>query len=115
MPRKRTSDSGKKLNTTASQTKKATVSKEEETSSTPVATKRAKRTRKIPHASKGGRKRVAPPDKDFAPGRHHDEIERLAYALWQQRGCAHGGHEEDWRHAEAEVRRKYISTHTNSV
>lgn len=45
----------------------------------------------------------------FDPGRHQEEIARVAYALWEERGRTHGSHEEDWRRAEAEVRRRYAS------
>jgi len=30
----------------------------------------------------------------------HDEIEKVAYELWQQRGCPIGSPEEDWFRAE---------------
>lgn len=35
-----------------------------------------------------------------------DEVARLAYRYWKQRGRPHGGHEEDWLRAEAELRRR---------
>ncbi len=35
-----------------------------------------------------------------------EQIERLAHALWEARGCPVGSPEEDWFRAEAEVRRK---------
>ena len=34
----------------------------------------------------------------------HDEIARLAYHLWQIRGCPHGSSEIDWLRAEQELR-----------
>lgn len=34
------------------------------------------------------------------------EVARLAYSYWEQRGRPHGGHEEDWLRAEAELRRR---------
>jgi len=34
----------------------------------------------------------------------HDDIARLAYELWQARGCPHGSPEEDWFHAAHELR-----------
>lgn len=34
-----------------------------------------------------------------------ERIERLAYVYWEQRGCEHGCHEDDWVRAEEEVRR----------
>ena len=30
----------------------------------------------------------------------HEAIARLAYAIWEQRGCPHGSPEEDWFRAE---------------
>jgi hypothetical protein len=34
----------------------------------------------------------------------HDEIEALAYELWQARGCPIGSPQEDWFHAAEELR-----------
>jgi len=34
----------------------------------------------------------------------HDDIEKVAYELWQQRGCPFGSPEEDWHHAAAQLR-----------
>jgi len=36
----------------------------------------------------------------------HEEIARLAYALWEARGCQGGSPEDDWRHAEEELRQR---------
>jgi hypothetical protein len=33
-----------------------------------------------------------------------DDIARLAYALWQERGCPDGSAERDWLEAEQELR-----------
>jgi hypothetical protein len=33
----------------------------------------------------------------------HEDIARLAYALWEARGCAGGSPEEDWLRAEQEL------------
>jgi DUF2934 family protein len=38
----------------------------------------------------------------------HEEIARLAYALWESRGCQAGSPEEDWFSAEEELRTKRI-------
>ena len=38
------------------------------------------------------------------------EIARLAYALWQQRGCPVGSAEVDWLEAEQQLRRPGSST-----
>lgn len=40
----------------------------------------------------------------------HDEIARLAYSMWQARGCQNGNPEEDWRQAEEELRRRALAT-----
>jgi hypothetical protein len=34
------------------------------------------------------------------------EIERLAYQYWEERGCEHGCHDNDWYRAEAEIRKR---------
>jgi hypothetical protein len=34
----------------------------------------------------------------------HEEIARLAYAYWVERGCPHGSSEEDWFRAETTLR-----------
>ena len=39
----------------------------------------------------------------------HEEIARMAYALWEARGCQHGNPEEDWRRAEEELRRRDLA------
>ena len=36
----------------------------------------------------------------------HDEIAKIAYELYEQRGREHGHHEEDWHHAEREYQRR---------
>lgn len=36
----------------------------------------------------------------------HEDIARLAYSLWQARGCPLGNSEEDWMRAEEELRRR---------
>jgi len=33
----------------------------------------------------------------------HDEIAFLALQYWEQRGCAHGEHEQDWLRAEQDL------------
>jgi hypothetical protein len=37
----------------------------------------------------------------------HEDIARLAYALWEARGCAGGSPEEDWLRAEQELLSKH--------
>ncbi|HLK48179.1 MAG TPA: DUF2934 domain-containing protein [Bryobacteraceae bacterium] len=34
----------------------------------------------------------------------HEQIARLAYALWEARGCQGGSPEEDWRLAEEQLK-----------
>ncbi|MBI4903624.1 MAG: DUF2934 domain-containing protein [Acidobacteria bacterium] len=36
-----------------------------------------------------------------------EEIARLAYFYWQERGCPHGDSMQDWLHAEQEVLTRY--------
>ena len=33
----------------------------------------------------------------------HEDIAALAYALWQEKGCPEGTHEEDWLNAEHDL------------
>jgi hypothetical protein len=40
------------------------------------------------------------------PALDREEVARLAYSYWERRGRPHGGHEEDWLRAEAELRRR---------
>jgi HSP90 family molecular chaperone len=35
-----------------------------------------------------------------------EQIARLAYRYWQERGCQHGHHDEDWARAEQELRQQ---------
>jgi hypothetical protein len=39
----------------------------------------------------------------------HEQIARLAYALWQARGCQGGSPEEDWLRAEEQLRQSAMS------
>ena len=39
----------------------------------------------------------------------HEDIARLAYALWEARGCQGGNPEEDWRCAEQELRKRELA------
>jgi len=40
----------------------------------------------------------------------HDDIARLAYALWESRGCPAGSPEQDWLSAEEQLRVKAAAT-----
>jgi hypothetical protein len=35
-----------------------------------------------------------------------NQVERLAYQYWEERGCQHGCHDDDWFRAEQEIRRR---------
>lgn len=39
--------------------------------------------------------------KSGAAGPTHEDISKLAYSLWQARGCPEGSPEEDWFNAES--------------
>ena len=43
----------------------------------------------------------------FNADAYRDEIARLAYSLWEERGRTNGSPDEDWLRAEAEVRRRF--------
>ena len=40
----------------------------------------------------------------------HEELARLAYSYWQDRGCPIGSPEEDWYRAENELRKPIAAT-----
>jgi len=40
----------------------------------------------------------------------HEDIARLAYALWEERGHAEGSAEEDWLEAERQLRQPKAQT-----
>jgi hypothetical protein len=40
----------------------------------------------------------------------HEEIARLAYAFWQARGCPEDSPEEDWFHAEQQLKARSASS-----
>jgi len=42
---------------------------------------------------------------EFTPS-EREEVARLAYSYWEQRGRQHGSPDEDWYRAEEEVRRR---------
>ena len=113
--------------TSSSRQRKTKVSGDEQASSAPVAagstirtqeaTAKPERAKKSTAAAPQRAKTVVekPMDKasasvaaeipPFDQAQHHEEIARLAHALWQERGCPHGSPDEDWRRAEEEVRR----------
>jgi hypothetical protein len=40
----------------------------------------------------------------------HEDIARLAYAIWQDRGCPHGTDVEDWLEAERQLSRRQVAS-----
>ena len=48
-------------------------------------------------------------DSDTLPGDPpaYQEIAALAYSYWEARGCQGGSAEEDWLHAEQELRKRH--------
>jgi len=62
-----------------------------------------KRTRKA--AAAAAPQTVADFLAEFTPS-EREEVARLAYSYWEQRGCRHGSPDEDWYRAEEEVRRR---------
>ena len=71
---------------------------------TPVASK------SVPENPTAGKEKSAHAD-TVAVNRElvHEEIARLAYALWEARGCQDGNPEEDWLRAEEELRKTGFS------
>lgn len=69
------------------------------TEGTPV---RRTRTRKTTTAANGGAN-----SQTVSPAIPRDEIEKLAYFYWLERGGHGGSPEDDWFRAEAELRRRY--------
>ncbi|HEY5056680.1 MAG TPA: DUF2934 domain-containing protein [Acidobacteriaceae bacterium] len=74
--------------------------------------KAAKKATAKPRAAAGTKKTVAK-EADGAAGRAklvvyvptHEEIAFLALQYWEQRGHAHGEHEQDWLRAEQQLRK----------
>ena len=52
---------------------------------------------------------------DLDLARYQEEVARLAYHLWEQRGYAHGYHEEDWYRAQEQIRRRYTEADVRSM
>jgi hypothetical protein len=68
------------------------------------------------------RKRIAKPKtvtlaKDASPAatfdvdlnQYHDEVARLAYHLWLERGGVHGNPEEDWFRAQEQLKQQLVA------
>jgi hypothetical protein len=45
---------------------------------------------------------------------NHEDIARLAFALWEDRGCPQGSPNDDWFQAERELRSNPISEHLSA-
>jgi hypothetical protein len=44
----------------------------------------------------------------------HEKIAMRAYEKWCKRGCPHGGDQQDWMEAEAELRLEYARSASSS-
>ena len=61
-----------------------------------------------PHAADMERNPVV---KDgIGEAQHHQDIARLAYAIWQDRGCPHGTDLEDWLEAEQQLSKRHAAS-----
>ncbi len=49
-------------------------------------------------------------DPEPLPAPECEQVARLAYSYWQDRGCPEGSPEEDWLRAEAELRQQAAET-----
>ena len=78
--------------------KKAKAKKAGKTAAEPTPRKKRVATPKA-----GSKRGKAQP---FDPAQYREEIARLAYTLWQERGCPDGSPDDDWNRAEQQLRRK---------
>jgi hypothetical protein len=53
---------------------------------------------------------IDPLAKSTASASKHEQIARLAYSYWQNRGCSEGSPEQDWQRAEAELGKEVTET-----
>jgi hypothetical protein len=93
MPRKRVSEAGREL------------------SEAKPKRQRAPRTKKaggLPSETAS----VSEPQPPHLPASEptHEEIARLAYQFWLERGCEHGHDLEDWKRAEEQLRQRYAAS-----
>ena len=76
----------------------------------PIATPRTKPstpvTEKTPAVSRPAETEAGSPAYTAEQQLSREDIARLAYSLWQARGCPIGNSEEDWLRAEQELRRR---------
>jgi hypothetical protein len=47
--------------------------------------------------------------------RENDAIEKLAHALWEERGCPIGSPDEDWFRAESDLRERQVKVVPASI
>ena len=92
--------------TAASTKKTATPARSSETA--PKRAAKPKTPSKISRSAKSNPTSAAPSAQSaaaFDPNTYHDDIARLAYHFWEQRGRVEGSPDEDWLRAEQEWRR----------
>lgn len=49
-------------------------------------------------------------DRIGAEQQQQEDIARLAYAIWQDRGCPHGTDAEDWFEAERQLSKRNVAS-----
>ena len=88
-------------------------------SGTAARPRRAPPVARTPHAAAAPEPAVTPVRKSETPRADavaverelsHEEIARLAYSLWEARGCQGGNPEEDWLRAEQQLRERAVVT-----
>jgi len=52
---------------------------------------------------------LIPAVQDSTPAIDREEIERLAYSYWQERGCPIGSPDEDWYRAEKDLQKLVVA------
>ncbi len=75
----------------------------------PVKKPRARRAKAPAKKTKAAAEAPAPESNatPLAHGPTQEEIAKLAYQFWLERGCQHGHDTEDWERAERELRARY--------
>ncbi|MDW8130791.1 MAG: DUF2934 domain-containing protein [Bryobacterales bacterium] len=81
--------------------RKSNTKNGEGTEGTPVRRTRTRKAAAVTAANGGVKSQASPPE---IP---REEIEKLAYFYWLERGGQGGSPEDDWFRAEAELRRRY--------
>lgn len=62
-----------------------------------------------------GTKAISPLTKSTTSAPDHEQITRLAYCYWQDRGCPEGTPQEDWLRAEAEQLNQSAATEVSGI